>query len=353
MQSDILNIDELNNQSNYKHIEEKQDDIKDIYFFAYNLLVNSLKKENLEEAMISIIDAIKKVSNCNSVLLFKKDELNHYEYHIDSEGLTDVEEHVINSFVNKAKNIIEKNKIYDFNYRVSDNISSLSFIPIHLGEADYILSLTNFKYEKNQRNIEYFNVLSDTITLVLREKELVDRLNQTSTVDSLTNLYNRNIYEKDAIGFNNPNELCYGIFDLFRLKFINDNYGHAYGDLYIKKTAEVLKNYFPEYTITFNQDGTNTKEHTGNYLYRIGGDEFVLITTNENLKMVQAKAEMIKEEIRMLDLGLDDKPLVGINYGISERKNNESIAALYESADALLRQDKSKTYVDLGLDRRR
>ena len=349
----------MNGEFQFRELDDNiENDINDldvdIYYFAYNLLVKSLDKTNLNDAIVNIVNITKRLYNCSNVVFFKKDELNHYDYYLKDTNLKEQDKYIIYSLVNKAKNIIENNTIYEFKHRVSDSIENVSFVPISSGENEYIAALTNFNVEKTEHNKKYFKIITETISFILKEKELIDKLTKTSTIDSLTDLNNRNSYERDLDKYDSKEAtLSFAIFDLFRLKHINDNYGHTYGDDYIKKTAAILQNYFPEYNITYNQDGTTRKEHTGNHLYRIGGDEFVLIATTENSQMLYAKAELIKEEVRLMDLGIEDKPIIGVNYGISQRLNNESIKELYMQADDNLKLDKTNTYKDLGIDRRR
>lgn len=97
----------------------------------------------------------------------------------------------------------------------------------------------------------------------LNKRKLVHSLKQMNNIDSLTGLKNRNSY------FNRLQELqktqqALGVvyLDINGLKKANDTHGHTYGDDLIIRAAMLL-------TKIFKDD-----------VYRIGGDEFVVLCTN-------------------------------------------------------------------------
>ena len=138
------------------------------------------------------------------------------------------------------------------------------------------------------------------------------------------------------------NSFIYTLIDLFRLKYVNDNINHAAGDEYIKQVAQLLQKYFPE-----KQDN-----NIENQVYRIGGDEFVLISKRETKEEVERKLESLKKELKELNIGNKEATL-GVNYGIVEKTNQETIEDLYRESDIHLYKDKSKMYKKLKIDRRR
>lgn len=101
--------------------------------------------------------------------------------------------------------------------------------------------------------------------------------------DVLTNALNRRAFQtamKDL--FRHPSTLGISIMimlDLDNLKFINDSYGHDYGDEYIRSAADALKKYAGSSAV----------------VSRLSGDEFVLFLYGFD---TQAEARRICEEIR-------------------------------------------------------
>ncbi len=102
--------------------------------------------------------------------------------------------------------------------------------------------------------------LAEDVTQSLLEKRI---LKHERDHDSLTNLYNRRAFQRRLQELFDSSEDHIGIgaflmIDLDNLKYVNDTYGHEYGDRYIKQAAAALE-----------------ENLSGNVCYaRISGDEF-------------------------------------------------------------------------------
>ena len=102
-----------------------------------------------------------------------------------------------------------------------------------------------------------------------------------------------------------------------------------------------------------NEDGTEKFIETGYNVFRIGGDEFVLLTTTDNLEEVKTKARLASDEAAKILLGIKKNLPVGLNYGIVEHIKGNTIKKTFIKADEILSEDKRKMYQKYGLDRRR
>ncbi len=103
-----------------------------------------------------------------------------------------------------------------------------------------------------------------TIFLDITEQtELKETIEYLSYHDKLTGLYNRRYYEENLPFLSSVSQLPLSVIlcDLNALKMANDAFGHQFGDIVIKKAAELLKTYKPETAMSA----------------RIGGDEFVVL----------------------------------------------------------------------------
>lgn len=120
-------------------------------------------------------------------------------------------------------------------------------------------------------------LLSGLTGSVLILEEHRQQLEELSTTDALTGLYNRNGFEKCFGEYRrkNPNQSCVGIqLDIDDFKMINDIYGHVVGDQALQNLAQSMRTAFP-----------------ANAIYgRNGGDEFTLILTG-------ATCDDVKEQI--------------------------------------------------------
>ena len=122
--------------------------------------------------------------------------------------------------------------------------------------------------------------LAEDVTQALLEKKMLEHERDH---DALTNLYNRRAFRRklEEILQWAPEELGIGAFlmlDLDNLKYINDTYGHEYGDQYIMQAAGVLRKSFSEQAL----------------YARISGDEFIVFLYGRKRK------EEIREQIRVL-----------------------------------------------------
>ena len=109
-------------------------------------------------------------------------------------------------------------------------------------------------------------------------------LNQRVYYDEATGIQNRNFFDEffaEIAASSSSFSFCY--LDLDCLKRVNDTYGHAEGDLYIKSFVESVKN-----------EIRKTDE-----MFRLGGDEFAVFMpgcseTVATRQMEMARAEFFK-----------------------------------------------------------
>jgi len=85
----------------------------------------------------------------------------------------------------------------------------------------------------------------------------------------------------------NSGDIAIIVFDLNRLKSINDNLGHMIGDKYIKLCADCLNKVFVN----------------GEQIFRIGGDEFVVISIHTNINTLQEKIKTLYDTFERYSYG--------------------------------------------------
>ena len=136
------------------------------------------------------------------------------------------------------------------------------------------------------------------------EKKVIEA-EEKSSVDVLTNCWNRNYFEKykkenfDALRDHNNIALIF--VDINGLKEINDARGHKIGDNLIKYTADFLKENF----------------RPGDIVVRLGGDEFVVICHNSQC------VDNFEESLH-LDTRLDLKPTPNFDFGLAVYDKNSN-----------------------------
>ena len=116
------------------------------------------------------------------------------------------------------------------------------------------------------------SLLLSVLTRVwLVAKERKNKYQILARADSLTNIYNRYGFDELAekiISKNPQTHFVAALLDIDDFKFINDIYGHSYGDKALKSLADSMKAFFPSDAL----------------LGRNGGDEFCILLPNCTFK---------------------------------------------------------------------
>ncbi|WP_455504584.1 diguanylate cyclase domain-containing protein [Blautia sp.] len=170
------------------------------------------------------------------------------------------------------------------------------------------------------------SLLLSTLTRVwLVAKEHKNKYKILARTDSLTNLYNRYGFDELAekiISKNPQTHFVAALLDIDDFKFINDVYGHSYGDKALKSLADSMKAFFPSDVL----------------LGRNGGNEFCILlpacTFNEADEQLQQFTKLPKtfshhgkEHAFSISLGYAEYPTFANSHSQLMRCAD---AALYE-----------------------
>ncbi len=147
--------------------------------------------------------------------------------------------------------------------------------------------------------------------------------------DSLTGVKNRTAFDSNfrrdmEINRRNLTDLSIIVLDIDFFKRFNDRYGHAVGDLVLRQVA-------------------NTVEQTirgSDALYRVGGEEFVVVLNATDLKGAKLLAERIRERVADLNIEGLKNTKVTLSLGVSLMRENDIPQSLFERADTALYQAK-------------
>lgn len=139
--------------------------------------------------------------------------------------------------------------------------------------------------------------------------------------DSLTGLLNRNAFDDDVefIQATHDKPLTVMYIDPIGLHEINNHLGHARGDVVLCELADAARAYFGDDNI-----------------YRIGGDEFVIISFAHS--MAQSARQMGYMRQELLDHGCE------LSVGMAESDDGEDIPDLVNQAENEMRKDKKRYY---------
>lgn len=167
------------------------------------------------------------------------------------------------------------------------------------------------------------------VNIYLAVKELMNEfsliqeaktLKEIAYKDNLTKIANRYALDSDLKEID-IKDICFVSLDLNNLKYYNDNFGHSYGDKLIKEASKIL-------------------EKTYGNVYRVGGDEFLVLLKNKSLEELFE----LKQEMRQ-NIDTYNKNHIGIILEIASgcsvyNENDKTYEDILKRADDEMYKDK-------------
>ena len=207
----------------------------------------------------------------------------------------------------------------------AQEITSLIAAPIFLDNklAGYI-GIDNYDSEKIKNSSYLLLSMSIFLSYAIRHRNHVDMLHRLSYHDLLTNALNRNAFMDVLSQFRPGQYASAGIIyiDINGMKEINDFYGHHQGDkILITTVAKVFNLFKPD------------------ELFRIGGDEFVIITYDLTETDFYEKFNLL----RNVFCEKTNLPF-SIATGSCWVKSPSDLNSLLQQADSAMYTDKKKFY---------
>ncbi len=159
--------------------------------------------------------------------------------------------------------------------------------------------------------------------MFIKMNQLSKKLEMTSTIDTLTNVYNRRgmyKYIKRTMMKTKETNSKFSLLllDIDHFKKINDTYGHLAGDQVLKDTALIIRN-------TIRKD---------DIIARWGGEEFLILLPNTTKEESVNIAQKIRKNIKSKQYNFfKDKVFVTVSIGISEDNGSCKIDNIVGEAD--------------------
>ena len=164
---------------------------------------------------------------------------------------------------------------------VHSGVTSLVLYPLRIGDNLYgYIFATNFNSDKVTFIREVMELNAFILSAEVENFRMRNKLEKLSRTDMLTGLLNRNAMNNRVEELKDPANIEKGLgvvfVDLNGLKTANDSKGHTEGDAMLKNVAEKLKSVYG-----------------GKEIYRAGGDEFLIITTDTDKEEFDALFEKL------------------------------------------------------------
>ena len=348
------------------------------YRFEYPLFYNN-KYIGCVETSISFVAIIKFMDNLFDnpcTFIIKKDiveskvqkeqisinyagSLISSNYYYDKEGYDHISKNedyrsLISKLIENAKivnnmdSLLNKDKNFIINIEKDKQIYSMVFLNIQnvIGEpVGYLIFYDENRILAHLRNsmiiktcfVVMIWILLILISFVIYKSRI--KMNQITYFDKLTGVYNRNklyaaIEQEMEYNKNFDKPFSMIIYDIDHFKKINDKNGHMIGDCILKETIDVVKN---------NIDSSD-------YIFRFGGDEFIILLPNKDCYQAENLAKIIRKHISIGRYCGNKVEHITFSMGVAQYDGNETLENYIYRTDAALYKAKqlgrNQVYLD-------
>ncbi len=281
------------------------------YYFEYDCLTFSIIKKDGKNAVIKLIDGIKKYLPSE----------NSFNVNGTINGLSYV----------KNDTVVGSNKQYNL-FRFSSNEKNDDFqnnflsIPLLLNQNLWgAITIENFRdYGYSDRDKNLLSLIARAMQTSMSWFIEYQNIYEDAIRDGLTGLLNHKTFidraqEEIERARRFQHQLVFLIYDLDKFKRINDTLGHPYGDYVIKNTAKIIK------------DNVRSIDLVARY----GGEEFAVVLVNTNKEAATTVAKRIVQNIQDYNFSMNDEEVdMTISCGLSEYpKDSDTLKDLIQFAD--------------------
>lgn len=170
--------------------------------------------------------------------------------------------------------------------------------------------------------------------MVVQKKKIEQQTyEKMAYTDNLTSLKNRRAFDEDIQRIEQERrEITLLYLDMNGLKIINDNMGHYYGDEALKLISEAIYRF---------EDAKTT-------CYRLGGDEFCVLSANKSERELCETCEQINRELRVYEEKFGYP--IGISYGVQKYQPDREMTMqqCMVAVDEAMYTYKQQVYAKLG-----
>ena len=180
------------------------------------------------------------------------------------------------------------------------------------------------------RRLAAFRLLVEQVEVKLSLVNAHERLKVMASIDWLTGLKNHMTFQSESSEMlkraqRDQSALAFVLLDIDHFKSVNDNYGHPFGDLVLKRVAETLCQEVRDVDL----------------VARYGGEEFALVLHATELDQALVSIDRVRRKVEALNFDFEDQLVrVTVSLGVAcypidsrqqERLIDKADKALYQS----------------------
>lgn len=215
--------------------------------------------------------------------------------------------------------------------RIIEPLQTLTAASQRIAEGDYDVKL---EYDKNDE----VGILTRSFQrLVEHLKAYINDLNSKAYKDALTHVKNKGAFEiqlrkledllhKGETG--SPLEFAIVMFDCDFLKSINDQYGHANGDIYLQTGCKFICKLFAHSPV-----------------FRIGGDEFAAILQGQDFENRESLLQRFDEQVRQANAEAEnpwEKVHISKGMAVYDPTVDLDVESVFNRADKDMYEEKAR-----------
>ena len=298
---------------------------KEVYIIFSSDITQEQHQREVEQTLKKTLENVLDYSG-NYFLIIKKTGIVHANrVLLDFLGLESVEK--MKEKYHCVMDIFEEEENYFSSNNLDSSCEDCDCI-VHLLEED-ILGVIRHSATQQKRVMKLnLNQLPDknyiiSMTDVTEMEQEAKRFEYQANHDKLTGAYNRSylefIYEKHLNNMQQhgiPSSLI--LLDVDDFKKVNDNYGHLTGDRVLILISDIVRK----------------KIRHDDLFVRWGGEEFILLLPNTTLHNALKTAEILRQEISLLDIGIGSH--ITSSFGVSSCQKGDTKESLFNRLDKAL-----------------
>ena len=205
-----------------------------------------------------------------------------------------------------------------------------SNLNIHTG--DEIEALSNSMKQMEQNINDHIAKILETTQTLISTKEHADEMDRAANIDALTKVRNKRAYDVEFQRVeqeirDGKTDVGIAMIDMNYLKRTNDIYGHEQGNASLQKLCQTICGVFKHSPV-----------------FRIGGDEFVVILENHDYENLDALKAQFDAELQKLQN--PDKPWESISaavgYALYDPAVDDGVESVFKRADEQMYERKKE-----------
>lgn len=219
-------------------------------------------------------------------------------------------------------------------YGAREGNENMAFDNLEIHTGDEIESLHKSMVKMGHDVETHIDNLVKTRAELSSTQREAERMNELANKDALTGIRNKMAYDQEVVRLDaalREGATSFGIamVDLNDLKLINDNYGHDCGNESLRRLCSVVCHVF-----------------THSPVFRVGGDEFVVILRNNDYDKIEELAEEFRQVLERLQADGSLHPWerisAALGYALFDPQRDRDVDDVFRRADHNMYQEKKR-----------